>query len=167
VEQRREAMFYAARAPSTIIWSPRRAGRRRMLVVVRILFCLRGDRVRPSLTRSTRSIKIHCRRGLLRLQRCPTRSKRRRARRSPKRHCFVVVLNYSSRFALALKASYPKKRSTEQVTAAYNEEITRVKNTPIFVDIRMKHQKMLQERIAALPEVERDVARQQLTAEAP
>ncbi len=53
------------------------------------------------------------------------------------------------------------------MTAAYNEEIDRVKKSGVFVDIRMKHQKMLQERIAALPEEERDVARQQLTAEAP
>ena len=53
------------------------------------------------------------------------------------------------------------------MTAAYNEEIDRVKNTPVFVDIRTKHQKMLQERIAALPEEEREGARQRLTAEAP
>ncbi len=77
------------------------------------------------------------------------------------------MLKCCSRFALAFKASYQQKQSTEEVTAAYNEEIARVKNTPVFVDIRMKHQKMLQERMAALPEMEREVARQQLTAEAP
>ena len=52
------------------------------------------------------------------------------------------------------------------MTAAYNEEIARVKNTPVFVDIRRKHQKMLQERIAALPEAEQEEARQKITQEA-
>ncbi len=53
------------------------------------------------------------------------------------------------------------------MTAAYNEEIARVKNTPVFLDIRVKHQKNLDAMLAALPEEEREGARQRLTAEAP
>jgi len=52
------------------------------------------------------------------------------------------------------------------VTAAYHEEIVRVNNSGTFADIRVKHQKNLEERFAALPEEDRDAARYRLTAEA-
>ena len=53
------------------------------------------------------------------------------------------------------------------MTAAYNEEIARVKKTGVFLEIRVKHQKNLDAMLAALPEEEREAARQRLTAEAP
>ncbi len=52
------------------------------------------------------------------------------------------------------------------MTAAYHEEIARVNNSGTFADIRVKHQKNLEERFAALPEEDRDAVRYRLTAEA-
>ncbi len=77
------------------------------------------------------------------------------------------MLKCCSRFALAFKASYQQEQSTEQVTAAYNEEIARVKNTPVFLEILVKHQKNLEAMLAALPEEEREAARQRLTTKVP
>ena len=50
--------------------------------------------------------------------------------------------------------------------AAYYEEIDRVKKSGVFAEIHTKHQKNLEAMLAALPEEEREVARQRLTAEA-
>ena len=46
------------------------------------------------------------------------------------------------------------------------DEIDRVKESEVFADIRTKHEKNLQARLAALPEEDREAARQRLTAEA-
>ncbi len=53
-----------------------------------------------------------------------------------------------------------------QVNAAYYDEIDRVKKSGVFAEIHTKHDKSLQARLAALPEEDREAARQRLTAEA-
>ena len=42
-----------------------------------------------------------------------------------------------------------------------------VSNYGVFAEIRSKHQRELQERLAAIPEAEQEATRQHFTAEAP
>ena len=53
-----------------------------------------------------------------------------------------------------------------KANAAYYDEIDRVKKSGVFAEIHTKHEKSLQARLAALPEEDREAARQRLTAEA-
>jgi hypothetical protein len=57
-------------------------------------------------------------------------------------------------------------KQQQQVTAAYHEEIARVNNSGTFADIRVKHQKNIEENLAAPPEKDRDAARHRWIAEA-
>ena len=52
------------------------------------------------------------------------------------------------------------------MNAAYYDEVDRVKKSGVFAEIHTKHHKSLQARLAALPEEDREAARQRLTAEA-
>ncbi len=52
------------------------------------------------------------------------------------------------------------------MNAAYYDEVDRVKKSGVFAEIHTKHDKSLQARLAALPEEDREAARQRLTAEA-
>ena len=52
------------------------------------------------------------------------------------------------------------------MNTAYYEEIGSVKKSGVFAEIHTKHEKSLQARLAALPEEDREAARQRLTAEA-
>ncbi len=52
------------------------------------------------------------------------------------------------------------------MNTVYNEEIDSVKKSEVFAEIHTKHQNKLQTMLVALPEEEREAARQRLMAEA-